>query len=112
VRINNKYKAIPVVVDGIRFASKAEANRYQQLRILEHAGEVLSFEIQPRFELPAGIRYIADFRVHWKDGHTTIEDVKGVMTAVFRLKKKLFEAQYGQLTLITKKSSGRVPRVQ
>ena len=45
------------------------------------------------------ITYIADFRVTYDDGHTEIEDVKGKETEVFRIKRKLFEAAYPDLTL-------------
>jgi len=38
--------------------------------------------------------------VIWDDGHVTVEDVKGVETAVFKIKKKLFEEKYGPLTII------------
>ena len=59
--------------------------------------------MQPVFQLYAGIKYIADFRVYWADGTTTVEDAKGVETDVFKLKKKLYEDMYGKLTVLTKK---------
>ena len=40
-------------------------------------------------------KYIADFKVTYADGRVEIVDVKGVRTDVYRLKKKLVEAQYG-----------------
>jgi hypothetical protein len=39
--------------------------------------------------------YIADFTYFEKDGQQVIEDVKGVRTPVYRLKKKIIEAEYG-----------------
>ena len=45
------------------------------------------------------ITYIADFRVIYNDGKCEIEDVKGKETEVFRIKRKLFEAAYPDLTL-------------
>jgi len=104
----NKFGAKPTFIDEIRFASKLEAKRYQQLKLLERAGHVVSFECQPKFELYAGIRYIADFRVNWKDGQTTVEDVKGVQTEAFKLKRKLFESLYGPLTVLTASALGKV----
>jgi len=109
----SKYRNIPTVVDGLRFASKAESRRYQELCLLQRAREanergvavytansVRWFIRQPSFDLPGGVRYIADFLVIWDDGHVTCEDVKGVETAVFKIKKKLFEEKYGPLTII------------
>lgn len=46
-----------------------------------------------------GISYVADFKVTYEDGKVEIEDVKGVETEAFKLKKKLFEAAYPNLTL-------------
>jgi hypothetical protein len=105
----HKYKAVPTVVDGIRFASKKEARRYAELKMLEKAGEVKELQLQPRFPLFSPGRgtggpyarehicdYVADFRYReGSRGLLVIEDVKGVKTAVYRLKKKWFEAQYG-----------------
>jgi hypothetical protein len=102
----NKYRNIPTVVDGLRFASKAEARRYQELCLLQRAVAVYTansvrwFLRQPSFDLPGGVRYIADFLVIWDDGRITVEDVKGVETQVFKIKKKLFEEKYGPLTII------------
>lgn len=97
----SKYRAIPTVIDGIRFASKAEARRYQELRLLERAGEITALELQPRYPIHSrtGERvmvYVADFRYLAKGARVpTVEDVKGVRTPVYRLKKKFAEAEYG-----------------
>lgn len=40
------------------------------------------------------ITYKADFQYIDTDGKTHVIDVKGVLTPVFRLKKKLIEAQH------------------
>jgi hypothetical protein len=105
----SKYRNVPTVIDGHRFASKAEAARYSQLKLLQAANQVRWFGRQPRFDLGNDITYVADFLVIWNadettfaDTRVTVEDVKGVETDVFRLKRKLFEAKYGELTLITK----------
>jgi predicted Zn-ribbon and HTH transcriptional regulator len=45
------------------------------------------------------ITYVADFRVTYADGHQEIEDVKGMETALFKLKRKMFEYRYPELTL-------------
>lgn len=47
----SKYRAKRTVVDGVTFASQKEARRYQELRLLERAGEICQLELQPVFEL-------------------------------------------------------------
>jgi len=91
----NKYNAKKVRLDGLTFDSKAEARRYQELKLLEQAGEISDLEIHPRYEIIInGVKvcnYIADFR-YMSDGEQVVEDVKGVKTAVYRLKNKLMLA--------------------
>lgn len=96
---NNKYHAVPTVIDGIRFASKAEAKRYQFLALLQRAGNIRDLELQPRYPLHVNGwklgEYRADFRYVMKDGTTVVEDVKGVLTPMYRWKKKHVAAEYG-----------------
>ena len=105
----NKFHNVPTEVDGIRFASKAEARRYSQLKLLERAGEISSLELQKRYSLTAsdGAKvgtYVADFDyLDARSAAPVTEDVKGVLTPTFKLKAKLFKAQYGrEIKLITK----------
>jgi len=101
----SKYKAKPTTIDGVRFPSKKEARRYSQLKLLLAAGQIKNLELQPQYPIHvAGSKictYIADFRYIDRSGVTIVEDVKGVETPVFRLKKKLVEAIYGLKLLIT-----------
>ena len=115
----SKYRNVPTVIDGLRFSSKAEAARYSELKLLQATNQVRWFIRQPRFDLGNGIVYVADFLVVWNadettfsDTRVTVEDVKGVETDVFKLKRKLFEAQYDELTLITKRSKLTRPEAQ
>ena len=95
-----KYNAKPTVVDNIRFASKAEARRYGELQLLVKAGTISGLELQPRYDLEVNGRfvceYVADFR-YWChfDSKMVIEDVKGVRTPNYLLKKKLMLAVHG-----------------
>jgi hypothetical protein len=100
----SKYHAVPLEVDGIRFASTREARRYGELRLLERAGQIWDLTLQPSFELhapvnngprlaPVGV-YRADFVYATKDG-TVVEDAKGVRTALYRWKRKHVELEYG-----------------
>ena len=107
----NKYFNKKVMVDGIKFDSKKESKRYEQLKILKKAGLIKDLELQPTFVLqPAyknnkgekvrAITYKADFI--YFDTHLDqyiVEDVKGFKTDVYKLKKKLFEYQYPNLTI-------------
>jgi hypothetical protein len=89
----HKYSAKRTEVDGIVFASKAEAGRYCQLKELERAGEIRNLEVQPKFKFACGAKYIADFR-YMKGAQSVIEDVKGVETAVFKLKRLLLKHEF------------------
>ena len=91
----SKYHNEKTVIDGKRFDSKKEGGRYAELRLLERAKEVVRFFEQVPFHLTAGIDYIADFVVLWADGHYTVEDVKGIRTDVYIMKKKIFREKYG-----------------
>ena len=118
----SKYRAKPIVIDNIRFASQKEGRRYQELRLLEKAGEIRCLQLQPEFELRAALmlkdisrerdpaligKYRADFmfderlvpkggpvslRREWR---TIVEDVKGFKTPLYKWKKKHVELQYG-----------------
>lgn len=100
-----KYRNVPTVIDGVRFDSKAEARRYGELRLLEKAGYVHKLKLQPKYDLHAGIKYVADFEyvLLLRDGTWwyVVEDVKGVQTAAFKLKAKMFKEKYGfAITLV------------
>lgn len=100
----SKYHSTPTEVNGIRFDSKREANRWAELRILERAGKIQKLKRQVRYLLiPSQYRdgkcvereasYIADF-VYIKDGHLVVEDCKGFRTPEYRLKRKLMLERY------------------
>lgn len=91
----SKYHNQKTTIDGKTFDSKREGNRYAELRLMETAKEVTRFFEQVPFTLPGGIDYIADFVILWPDGHYTVEDVKGMRTDVYKIKKKLMKATYG-----------------
>ncbi len=107
-----KYRNHPTQVDGIRFASKAEAKRYQELLWLERGGEITELKLQPKYTLEmCGTKicdYIADFEYLEKPSgrmkcyQLITEDVKGVETPVFKLKARMFKALYGREIRITK----------
>lgn len=94
-----KYAAVPTVVDGIRYASKKEAARARELALLMQSGHVARVDPHPVFLLQVnGVHvcaYVGDFQVTYPDGRVEIEDVKGVRTTVYKLKKKLMRAVHG-----------------
>lgn len=96
----NKYRAVRTVVDGISFASKREAKRYSELRLLEQGGVISDLELQVCYPCEVNgqlvCRYYADFRYR-EGGRVVVEDVKVNPTAtpVYKLKKKLVRALYG-----------------
>ena len=92
--LKHKFRAIATELDGIKFSSKKEAKRYKELKLLQQTGELLFFLRQVPFHLPANVKYICDFLCFWKDGNVTIEDVKGLKTPMYILKKKQVEAAY------------------
>ena len=98
-----KYGNKKTTVDGITFDSKAEAERYKELKRLELLGVIKGLELQKTFRLckdrwnngrPFSISYKADF-VYTLDGDIIVEDVKGFRTEAYQLKKKLMKAVYG-----------------
>ena len=108
-KTKNKYKNKKTKIDGITFDSKREAEYYSELKILKRAGEIKDFELQPKFELQPTFRkngathrsitYTADFKIIENNGDIRIIDVKGMETQSFKIKRKLFEYKYKDLTL-------------
>lgn len=97
---NSKYE-----LDGHKFDSKKEMNRYVDLKAMERAGQISDLQCQVPYTLiPAykGVqrvcKYIADFS-YVRDGKTIVEDVKGYRGGatyyVFSIKKKLMYHIFG-----------------
>lgn len=96
--MRNKFNAKKTTVDGIEFDSAKESKRYAKLRDMADAGKIqglrlqVPFELVPSFECDGvkyrGMKYVADF-VYYRDGKQVVEDVKGVKTPEYKLKKKL-----------------------
>ncbi|SRR5260221_377963 len=117
----NKFGAHATVSDGIRFDSKLEAKRYQELVLMERAGEILWFLRQVSFPLPGGVRWRADFVLVMPslipgaaaDAETPtvrlrIEDCKGYDTVAGKNKIRQVEELYGvKVVLLRKAKAGR-----
>lgn len=106
----NKYKNNKIIIDNIKFDSISEGNRYCELKILLKQNKIKNLILQPSFVLQENfikcnikfrkIKYIADFQYFDNEKKQIIvEDVKGYKTKEFKLKYKLFEYKYKDLTL-------------
>lgn len=104
VNVRNKYHNRKIK----GFDSAKEWRRNQELEIMQRAGEIselnrqVSFTLMPSYTISdettrqgfrtvREIRYIADFTYRLKNGKKIIEDVKGMQTDVFKIKRKLLE---------------------
>lgn len=98
--MRSKYKAVRTEIDGIKFASKHEAKRYQELKLMLQAKAIQDLNLQVAFplikksEYGREIKYIADF-TYYDNGHLVVEDAKGFKTDVYKLKKRMMAELYG-----------------
>lgn len=96
----SKFGNVPKTIDWkgqkASFQSTKEANRAAELLLLEKAGHITDLERQVPFRLEFNgvlvCKYIADFTYTDSNGRERIEDVKGVLTDVFKLKAKMMKA--------------------
>lgn len=96
-----KYRNKPVVVDNLKFDSKREAARWQQLKMMEKAGMISELTRQVPFELAPSViirgrkkpalTYRADF-TYRQDGLLVVEDSKGVVTKEYSIKRHLMKS--------------------
>ena len=106
----SKYNNRKVRRDGLTFDSKKEHKRYNELLLLEQAGEIRNLRRQVKFVLiptqrepsqigtRGGVKkgkllerecaYIADF-VYTENGKIVVEDTKGLRTKDYIIKRKL-----------------------
>lgn len=97
----SKYNNTKVVYDNLKFDSKAEMNRYIELKLLEKAGEIeglktqIKFTLQDKFKIDnktiRAITYTADF-VYKERNIVIVEDLKSWATSkdkTYQLKKKM-----------------------
>lgn len=87
------------IVDGIKFRSKLEADRYRELKNLRRAGEVKWFLRQVPFDVSVGVVYRLDFLVCWNRSGTadevlTYEETKGHLTDASRIKIGVVQERY------------------
>lgn len=99
-----KYRNRKTQIGNDVFDSAAEAKRWTDLQLLQKAGYIRGLERQVKYELaPAvvlggrkkpALRYVADFS-YWQADALVVEDVKGVVTPLFRVKQHLMKHIHG-----------------
>lgn len=93
-----KYGNRRVEIDGKRFDSQHEAEVYGELMLRQRAGELKLVLRQVPFELPGGIKYIADFVTMDHAGNIEVIDAKSEITRKNRVyinKKKQMASEWG-----------------
>ncbi|PUA17287.1 DUF1064 domain-containing protein [Glaciimonas sp. PCH181] len=109
----SKYKNIKVVDGDQKFDSAAEHRRYKWLALLEKSGHIQNLTRQVTFVLAPKVLihgiakrsliYRADFGyLDVATGKQVVEDVKGTLTAVYKMKRHLMKSIYGIDILETK----------
>lgn len=118
---HSKYNSKKVIVDGITFDSKHEAQRWTELKLMERAKKISGLQRQVKFVLIPAQRgpspgvfakgshkgepkpgrllehecsYLADF-VYIQNGETVVEDAKGMRTTDYIIKRKLMLYRHG-----------------
>ncbi len=117
--MHSKYYSKKTIVDNIKFDSKREAEYYSYvLKPLYKSGRVEEIEFQPKFELQPAfekdgkkyrpITYTSDFKVTWRalmvgdvapKQRIEIIEVKGYETELYKVKRKMFEYKYKNMTI-------------
>ena len=105
----NKYGAQKTVINGIKFDSKHEAERYIYLMYLERIKEITDLQLQRKYVLVGPqknekgkiiekpVIYVADFVYTDENGNTVVEDAKSpaTRTPAYVIKRKLMLSIYG-----------------
>jgi hypothetical protein len=110
VKRTNKFNARKTEVDGIIFDSKAEAERYGTLKLLERAKQVRSVSVKPEYPLKVNgvlIGYFTPDFGYFEGGRNFVDDVKGVVTAEASLRMRIFMACYPEIRLRIVDGEGR-----
>ncbi len=110
---SNKFGAKPTFVDGIKFDSRREARRWQDLKLLERAGKIHDLQRQVVFELAPSVRIAGEKRarpalrytadaVYWSiEGGRVVEDSKGITDTSFRIRQHLMKSVHGIDVVLT-----------
>ena len=103
-RGRSKFHNRITVVHGIKFHSMGEAGRYEELFLQQRNGLIRNLQLQVKYALHALdgsviAHYIADFEYEEKNCNgefiRVTEDFKGVLTDMYKLKRKWMKAEHG-----------------
>jgi hypothetical protein len=88
-----------------KYASQKEMKRHQELLLLEKAGKIRDLKREVPFILAPSItingekvpalRYVADFTYLNLKGELVVNDAKGYLTPVYRIKRHLMQSTLG-----------------
>lgn len=105
----SRYTSYKPIIDGIKFDSLMEGKYYVYLKEQLQKGAISNLTLQPSYTLQEAftkngkrfrpIIYIADFRYMDKDLNWIVVDIKGKETVEFKLKQKMFEYKFPDLSL-------------
>lgn len=81
------------------FGSRAEARRYAELELLQKAMQIGALKAHPKYRLEVNDILIGHYTpdseyVESDSGLVVVEEVKGVKTEAYQLRKKIFQALY------------------
>ena len=101
----SKYRNVKTKYDGINFDSKKECERYKVLKQWQQKGLIKNLVLQPKFLIAESVQldgkkqraryYIADFMYQDQDNNQVVEDVKGMKTDIYKLKRHLVKEKHG-----------------
>jgi hypothetical protein len=115
----NKYHARRTEHEGEWYDSAGEAEYARHLDLLQAAGAIRAWRRggewvlldSPTGKKRDGITLRPDFEVWPAPGQLEVRDFKGVVTAVFRLKAKLWKARYPDVPLVIVRADGSETRL-
>lgn len=97
--MRNKFGAKKQIFRGIKFDSKLELDYYLFLLDKKSRGKIKDIELHKRIDLIVNGHLVCfmkpDFVIHNNDFSIEYHDTKGIVTATFIIKAKLFKALKG-----------------
>jgi hypothetical protein len=87
---------------GHSHPSRLEAKRCDELHLLQSQGLIARLEREPSFRIVHNGKLICTYKADFAyfTDRRVVEDVKGVLTPIYRLKKKLVEAFYPGVEIV------------
>lgn len=96
--MRSKFNNRQVHADGLTFDSLAEHRRWCELKLLQQGGAIAGLTVHDRWPLYVkGVlvcHYESDF-CYAENNKLVVEDVKGALTELYKLKKKMMRACWG-----------------